>query len=287
MRLPSPVHRAAGVALLVCSTVAGAQQPPVVRVRREQQLVPARMPAGSEPELRVAPGVSTVVRFDADVEGAGVKGQEPARGSWVDVATRALLIEPPRELAPGERLPLEVVLVQGAVRTRLTFQLVSAPGEVDTRVKVELRPRSDRDEGEPEAPAPRREEGLFSRFVLSGVMGEQGVSASMFKGSAVGTGVMARESWDYRAVHGRVLSVLVCNPVGARPWRASEAVPLAPAGAVLAEGERWKVFMDAPIEPGGSGLVMLEQVGTSSGAPVRLEVREKDGSRSVRLEESH
>jgi len=286
MRLPSPVYRAAGVALLVWSTVAGAQQLPVVRVRREQQLVLARMPAGSEPELRVAPGVSTVVRFDADVERAGVKGQEPARGSWVGVAARALLIEPPRELAPGERLPLDVVLVEGAVRTRLTFQLVSAPGEVDTRVEVELRPRSDRAEGEPEVSAPRREQGLFSRFVLSGVMGKKGVSAAAFKGTAVGTGVVARESWDYRAVDGRVLSVLVRNPVGAKPWIASEAVPLAPAGAVLAAGERWNVFMEAPIEPGGSGLVVLEHVGTSS-APVRLEVREKNGSRSVRLEESH
>jgi uncharacterized protein (TIGR02268 family) len=272
------------MALLVWSSVAGAQQSPVVRVRREQQLVLARMPAGSEPELRVAPGISTVVRFDADVERAEVKPQESGRVSWVDVAARSLLLEPPRELAPGERLPLEVVLVQGAVRTRLTFQLVSAPGEVDTRVDVELRPRSDRTEGEPEAPSRRREDGLFSRFVLSGAMGKQGVSAAAFNGTVVGTGVVAREPWDYRAVHGRVLSVLVRNPVGAKPWSAWEAVPLATAGAVLAEGGRWKLFMEAPIEPGGSGLVVLEEVGASS-APVRLEVREKDGSRSVRLEE--
>lgn len=244
------------------------------------------MPAGSEPELRVAPGVSTVVRFDAEVERAEVNQQESMRVSWVDVAARSLLIEPPRELAPGERLPLEVVLVQAAVRTRLTFQLVSAPGEVDTRVDVELLPRSDRTEGEPEALSSGLEDSLFSRFVLSGAMGKQGVSASVFKGRAVGTGVMAGEPWEYRAVHGRALSVLVRNPVGARRWIASEAVPLSSAGASLAEGGRWKVLMAAPIEPGGSGLVVLEEVGASS-SPVRLEVREKDGSRSVRLEESH
>ena len=58
--------------VLACATIAGAQQPPVVRVRREQQLVLARVPAGSEPELRVAPGITTVVRFDAEVVHVGL-----------------------------------------------------------------------------------------------------------------------------------------------------------------------------------------------------------------------
>jgi hypothetical protein len=201
---------------------------------------------------------------------------------WRDVAGHSLVIEPRRELASGERLPLEVVLAQGQSRIRLVFQLVSHPGEVDARVDVQLRPRANR-QG-PEVPSPRREEGPFSQMVLSGVMGMSGITAGMFRGSVVGKGVRADHPWDYRAARGRAITFLVHND-GARPWFASEAVPLSLAGEVPEDGSRWRVNMAAPIEPGEKGLVVVESVG--EGGPVRLEVREAGGYRNVRVEESH
>ncbi len=154
--MPLRAHRVAATALLVCATLAEAQQPPEVRVRREQQLVLARVPVGSEPELRVAPGIPTVVRFDAAVAHAEVKGEGLGRLVWLDVAGYSLLLEPRRELAPDEKLPLEVVLVQGSTRTRLLFRLVSRSGEVDARVDVVSRPPPVRSVLEPGAMYSRR-----------------------------------------------------------------------------------------------------------------------------------
>jgi len=283
MRLPSPVHRATVMALLSWSPMALAQ-PPVARVRREQHLVLHEKPsAGGELELRVAPNVPTVVRFDADVVRTEVKREGLGPLLRMDVAARSLLLEPLRELPPGERLPLEVVLEQRPVHVRLVLQLISHPDEVDARVDVELRPRLARQTLEPEVTRPRREDGLFSRFVLSGAMGKQGVTAAMFQGKAVGTGVIAEETWDYRTVLGRAFAIHVHNPVGARPWVASEVVPLPPARAAPTGGGPWTVSMEAPIEPGGTRLVVV--AAEKADEPVRLEVREKDGSRGVRLEE--
>lgn len=284
--MPRRFYRAAVMALLVSTTVARAQQQPVVRVRREQQLVLAQVSAGNEPELQVAPGIPTVVRFDADLVHAEVKREGSGSPVVADVAGHFLIIEALGELAPGERLPLEVVLVQGQTRTRLLFQLVSHPGEVDARVEVELRPRSARSEGGPEVASARHAEGLFSRMVFSGLMGESGVTGSVFKGRATGRGVTPRNVRDYRAERGRAITFLVDNPAGARPWVASEAVPLSSGGAGREGGGPWVVSMAAPIEPGGVGLVVVESVEGGASTPVLLEVREEGGSRVVRVEES-
>jgi uncharacterized protein (TIGR02268 family) len=283
MRMPPRLHRVAVAVLFACATVADAQHPAVVRVRREQQLVLAQVPAGGEPELRLAPGIPTVVRFDAEVVHAEVTRTRPGRPVWVEVVGRSVSIKSREELAPGERLSLEVVLVQGPIRTRLVFQLVSRPGEVDARVDVELRPGS----LTPEAAFAQREDGPFSRLVLSGVMGQSGITGSMFPGKTIGSGVIAKKPWDYRAEHGRAITFLVHNPEGARPWVVSDVVCLSPTGEVLKSGVPWTVRMAAPIEPGSSGQVVVESTEKGAGAPVLLEVREAGGNRVVRVEESY
>jgi uncharacterized protein (TIGR02268 family) len=287
MRTTSRLHRVAAAALVTFATVAEAQQPAVVRVRREQQLVLARIPAGGEPELRLVPGIPTVVRFDAEVVHAEVTRKGSERLVWVEVVGRSVSIKSREALASGERLPLEVILVQGPTRTQLVFQLVSHPGEVDANVDVELRPRSTRPELESEVAFPLREGGLFSRMVFSGVMGELGITGRMFLGKTIGSGgVTATRPWDYRAEHGRAITFLVHNPKGAMPWVASEVVCLSPTGEVREGSVRWVVSMVAPIEPGRSGQVVVESTEAGASAPVLLEVREAGGSRSVRVEES-
>lgn len=283
--MPPRLYRAVVTALLACATVAQAQQQPVVRVRREQQLVLAQMPTGGEPELRVAPGIPTIVRFDAELVLAEVKSEGARRSVSVDVAGHSFIIEAQRELESGEKLPLEVVLVQGQTRTRLVFQLVSHPGEVDARVDVELRPRSARSESESDAVSPRRSVGPFSRLVFSGVMGESGVTTSTFSGKVIGSGVFAKNLKEYRAERGRAIVLLVHNPAGARPWLAAEVVQLSLAGESREADGRWTVAMDGPIDPGATGRVVVESVGQGADGPVLLEVREEGGSRGVRVEE--
>lgn len=280
------LHRVAAAALVAYASVAEAQQPAVVRVRREQQLVLAQVSAGGEPELRVAPGIPTVVGFDVEVVHAELTRKGSGRPVWVEVVGNSLLIKLREDLAFGERVPLEVLLVQGPTRTRLVFQLVSRPGEVDARVDVALSPSSTTPELEPVVAFPQREDGPFSRMVFSGVMGRSGITGSMFLGKTIGSGVIATRPWDYRGEHGRAITFLVHNPEGARPWVASKVVCLSPTGEVLEGGIRWWVSMAAPVGPGSSGQVVVESAEEGAGAPVRLEVREVGGNRGVRVEES-
>jgi len=283
--MPAHFHRAAATALLACATVAGAQQPPVVRVRREQQFVLARVPVGSELELRVAPGITSVVRFDAQVEHVQVKREGAGQLVWWDVAGQSLLVEPRRELASFGPLPLEVVLVQGSIRIRLVFLLVSHPGEVDTRVDLELRLRSLRTATELEAASPQHEGGSSSRFPVAEMMKKWGLSTAAFQGDAVGAGVRVTGTRDYRVARGRLIVLDVRNPEGARPWFSSEVVRVSPAGVVLEGSGGWAVHMEAPIEPGRHGEVVVVTPEVERDAPVRLEVREKGGRRVIQLEE--
>ena len=284
MYAPSFPFRAAVLALLVWSPVAMAQAP-VARVRHEQQLVVSELPAGTELELRLAPGVNTALRFDARVERAELKGLGTGRGVRMDVAARSLMLEPLEELPPGEPPTLEVVLAQeGPARFLLRFRLAAHPSEADSQVEVELRPRLTRS---PQPPVSRSEVEPFSRFLLSRNLEKDVpvVTAIPFKGEAVGTGVSVRKTWDCRSGGRRHLALSVFNPVGGRPWLASEVVRLAPAGGNPGGSGRWTVAMEGPIAPGSFGQVVVVVPEEEAAAPVRMEVREKDGERRLLLEE--
>ncbi|WP_309897154.1 DUF2381 family protein [Archangium sp.] len=288
MYLPSLPWRVAALSLLAWSPLALAQAP-VARVRREQQLVLSEPPAGTELALRLALGFTTVVRFDAQVERAELKGTGPGREVRLDVAPRFLVLEPLQELPSGEPPKLEVVLTRGPERFLLRFPLLSHPAEVDAQVEVELRPRAARSTPEPEPPAPSRELDPFSRFLLSRDLKRKEapvVTASSFNGESLGTGVSLRKNWDCYSEGRRHLALLVFNPVGGRPWLASEVVRLAPTGSNPGGGGRWTVAMEGPIAPGSFGQVVVVVPREEAAAPVRVEVREKDGERRLLLEEA-
>ncbi|HLM44433.1 MAG TPA: DUF2381 family protein [Myxococcaceae bacterium] len=290
MRVPSLLYWASVLTLLAWSPVAVAQAP-LARVRREQQLVLSERPAGTELELRLAPGVNTALRFDARVERAELKGLGSGRGVRLDVAASSLMLEPREELPSGGEPPtLEVVLAQeGPARFLLRFQLLSHPAEVDSQVDVELHPRSARAPAEPQSPSPSRELDPFSRFLLSRDLKKKEaptVTASSFKGEAHGTaGLVVKKSWDCWSEGKRHLALSVFNPVGGRPWLASGVVRLAPTGGNPGGSGRWTVAMEGPIAPGAFGEVVVEVPEEEAAAPVRMEVRESHGERRLLLEE--
>ncbi|HSP80979.1 MAG TPA: DUF2381 family protein [Myxococcaceae bacterium] len=280
MPFSSAPYRLAVVALLGWSPVVMGQAP-VARVEREQLLVLSERPARAELEVRVALGVTTLVRVDAEL--VEVKREGLGEAVWVDVAANSLQVELRRALAPGERLPLELLLEEGGVRTRVELLLVSHPSEVDTRVSVQLRPRLPRTAMAPERTRPPQGHESFARFVHSGLMGEEGVTNSNFQGVANGKEVRAEAVRDYRTAGGRVLAIQVFNPEGGRPWLASEAVRISPMGAVLPGSKPWAVYMEGPIAPGSRGLMVVPL--DEADAPVLLDVREHGGSRDVRVTE--
>jgi uncharacterized protein (TIGR02268 family) len=282
MHSPSLPLRATVMVLLAWSCVAVAQ-PPVARVRREQQLVLSERPAGGELELRVAPGILSLARFDAEVVRVELKGVGAERLVRLEVSAHSVQLEPLRELSVRDELKLEVVLAQAPVHARLLFSLVSHPTEVDTQVDLELRPRSSR--AAPESVSARREDGPSSRFPVTGMMKKLGLSTGEFQGRAVGTGVRVERTKDYRVAHGRLITLEVRNPEGAQPWFAAEVVRVSPTGVMLSGGGGWVVHMEAPIEPGGRGEVVVVTPEVERDVPVRLEVRERGGRRVIRMKE--
>ncbi|WP_309893883.1 DUF2381 family protein [Archangium sp.] len=171
----------------------------------------------------------------------------------------AQVLEPRQEPPPGEPLPLD-----------------GGPAES---------PRSVRSPPAPEPSASRGEVDPFSRFMLSRDLRKAqapAVTATRFKGDAVGNGVLVKKQWDCRTGHERLIFLLVFNPVGGRPWLASEVVRLPPAGG---ESGRWTVAMEGPLAPGASGTVVVVVPEEEAAAPVRMEVREKDGARGFLLRE--
>ncbi len=137
----------------------------------------------------------------------------------------------------------------------------------------------------PEPSASRGEVDPFSRFMLSRDLRKDeapAVTVTPFKGDAVGNGVIVRKQWDCRTGHERLIALLVFNPVGGRPWLASEVVRLSPAGGA---GGRWTVAMEGPLAPGAVGTVVVAVPEEEAAAPVHVEVREKDGTRSLLVEE--
>jgi hypothetical protein len=132
---------------------------------------------------------------------------------------------------------------------------------------------------------PRCEDGPSSLFPVTGMMKKLGLSTGDFQGSTLGTGVRVEKTWDYRVARGRLIALEVHTPEGARPWFSSEVMRVSPAGVVLEGAGGWTVHMEASIEPGGRGEVVLAAPEVESDAPVRLEVREKGGSRVIRMKE--
>jgi uncharacterized protein (TIGR02268 family) len=273
-----------GMALLLAWGGVAEAQALGIRVRREQQLAPSESPAERVMDVWVTPFVTTLLRFDAEVERAELKQEGRERLVDMAVMNQFMVLEPRRWLAPGERPVVEVRFKKGTVPARMMLRLVLSQVEVDTRLDVELRPRAN------QSPLAAWGEGLeqmednLARFVLSGVVGRDanglGVASDV---RSVGSGVRAGEVSNYRILRRRILAFQVENPKGEKAWAAPEVVDLSSTDTRPTGSGGWVAHVEAPIEPGGSGWVVLVGPRQESSAAPMLEVRERGGGRGVWL----
>ncbi|HSP81293.1 MAG TPA: DUF2381 family protein [Myxococcaceae bacterium] len=285
--MPSSFSRVAAGALLACSTIASATPPPVARVRREQQLVLSEPAPGLAPELRLAPGVTTVLQFDLEIEPSRVEIEGLGHLLWADVGRHSIVLRLLRPLPPGKRLRLTVPFKDGRTTpSQASFLLVSRPGEVDSVVVIERHPRAPESPMAQEAASPQREDDPLLRLVYSGEIAEQGVTARPLQGATAGEQVRATEAWEYLTPRRRLIAFHVRNPPGARPWSPAEVVPLSASGLALPADERLRAFLDGPaIAPGEKALVVVEVPLEYGDGPLHLEVRERGGNRHVKIQE--
>ncbi|MGZ3460191.1 MAG: DUF2381 family protein [Archangium sp.] len=121
------------------------------------------------------------------------------------------------------------------------------------------------------------------RLLLSGAVGlGEKISGTVFPATLFPEGVEAKKPWMYQSGEQRVLAILLHNPEGAAPWEPRvvrlRSESLGPKPMVLSAQVRIPRLM-----PGASGWVLLEWPLDTETAAFRLEVRESEAGRGVRL----
>lgn len=252
------------------------------RERQERRLVLSELRPGEVPRVHVAPGVSTLLLFDAELGAVSLEGR--GRFARVEVAGRALVLRPAEALEAGERLRLEVTFADGLAPARAVFALVTDPERVDGEVEVERRPRT-AEELQAELDTLRAHCGAsaLAQLALWGRLGRESLRSGGFMGRYTGRGVVVETPWVHLSSNKRVLLLQVRNPEGAAPWAPGEAVLWGPGE--VTEPRSVPVYLDTfRLGPGETGRVVVEME-AGAAARWRLEVREKGGNRNIELEE--
>lgn len=238
--------------------------------------------------VRVAPDFSTTFRFGAPLESADVvtEGAKELLAP-LEVGATTVTLEPHTAL-PEAGVLLTVAFVTGHSPARASFLLVPASGEVDVQVRVMHPPgQASPPQVRSETPRARYTPGLFARLVLSGRLGKRGVTRTRMQGALdandvgdVATSTRHIYRSDTLAVVALRLELSAASP---QPWVPDEAWLLDMAGQVVG---RFPVWMDgARLDPGQERDVAVE-VELGPGVHPRrfqLELREKNGGRTVRL----
>ncbi len=259
-------------------------------------------PGGKVPVVCVGSGRSTTLRFDSPLAPAAV--DIPERERFVDVAVgkTSLLVVPPENLAPGERLKVAVCFADGAAPACATFWLVAHPGRAMQQVDVFRQPRpvayyqQVAEAAQAEARQCRTEvqqlragggtQGGLTALLAAGLMErEWGVAARDIRSIIrvhEGAALTLREGYSYRA-RGRVaVEVWLSNP-GARAWSVAGAALRGPHGELMKGLTSWQ---PAPLLPGGKqGRVVVELPATEEEArgTYTLTLWDEDQARTITL----
>ena len=251
---------------------------PLARERVERHLT---LPGPKEPapQVRVAAGVTTYLRFDAPIDKASLEVQaREERFHLVDAGEHFIALNPSLEPAPGERLRVKVRYRSGTSPAEAAFWLVTDSTQVDKEVEVR-RPGA---QGTQEAQPARCEVGGPAGLVLSGRLDSDGVQAERFEtNTGLQNGLEGAGGIGYRARRWGLVAVRVRNLPGQTPW-----VPVQ-ARLTREDGTGVKVLspeMDtAQLAPGEEGLVAVETEAPfwKVGAAFHLELVDTSGTRRL------
>ncbi len=254
---------------------------------RSRRVVIPEVTSAPRPEARLAPDSSTTFRFETRLDPAAFTLEKREEYfTLVEVGTHAVTLEPGKAL-PQDGLALTVGLLVGGFREQVTFKLLPATGEVDAQVRVVSAPLSVPVlQARLDIMRARCEAGAFARLVLSGRIGEQGVTTEFLMVSPVGAELSATHARVYRAEGLTVVEVKLelSGAATTKPWLPGEALLLDAKGEVVA---RPGVWLDGTrLAPGDKRTLALELDPLPGGAPrpLLLEIREKEGARTVRVQ---
>jgi uncharacterized protein (TIGR02268 family) len=271
-----------------------AQPQPTARERQERRVTLPSNPEEPGPEVRVAAGVTTYLRFDATLDRVAVEVEGRAvRFKWVEVGDTLIALEPLVDLGEEEKLVVRVRYRDGASPTRATIALVTRPGVVDKEVEMVRRPRTLEAleavvaEKEAELAVLKARSGASgpAGLIFSGRINQKGVQVQSIENEprlAQG-GLKVVEGMGYRAGSWALAVIHVRNPPGQKPWVPTSALLTRKDGSPV---KVRAVEMDkAQLGPGEAGVVAVEPEAPfwQAGQKFLLQVMDKSGARSLPL----
>ncbi|EPX59980.1 hypothetical protein D187_002066 [Cystobacter fuscus DSM 2262] len=273
---------------------AAAQPQPPTRERQERRVTLPSNPEEPVPEVRVAAGIATYLRFDMPVDRAAVEVEgRPVRFKWVEAGDTLIGLEPSVDLGAEEKLVVRVRYRDGASPARATLALVTRPGVVDKEVEVVRRPRTLEAleaklvEKEAELAALKAQCGASGHagLIFSGQLDVEGVRARRLEGGTTSpqNGLKYLGGEAYRADRWALAVVRVRNLPGQLPWVPGTALLTRKDGTSV---KGLSMAMDkVQLAPGEEGLVAVETEAHLWRAEdvLRLELTDKSGHRHLSI----
>jgi uncharacterized protein (TIGR02268 family) len=225
--------------------------------------------AGQAHEVRISPGLTTTLVFNAPLLHGGVvlEARERFRVVTVDETMGFVALLPSGALSPGQQLRLEVRFADGAVPTSITFSLMVHPTRAEPQVNVYRQPRSAesfqqeaRQEHEraercearlAQTQTEQKSPGSIIGLIDSGlVVGKKGIAAQDISNTTrqpPGEALKQRKAFSYRAER-RVAVALEVDNTSAQPWTVdAEGAALVGRGGVRLRVLR--VWQPEPLPP--------------------------------------
>ncbi|MCY1078276.1 DUF2381 family protein [Archangium lansingense] len=283
--------------LVLTGATATAQQPQSpAREQQQRQVVVLNGPGEPVPEVRVAAGVSTYLRFNAPIDRASLEVEGRAtRFKLVDPGEYTLTLEVAVEPGPGEKLGVRVRYKDGSSPAYAALALVSHPTLVDKEVEVVRRPRTvealearlSHVEAELVSLKAQCAQSGLPSLAFSGVLNSEGVSAKSFFGKpAPGYkgGLEPGPGTSYRGTLWAMVVVQVRNLPGQPAWVPGAALLTSVKGTPV---KVLSVHMEKPqLQPGEFALVaVMVEPPASNEVLFRLELMDTTGGRRLPITE--
>lgn len=267
---------------LLLGTAARAQPNPT-REQRQRSVTITGNPADPPPEVRVAKGVATVLRFKSQINRDAIEVDGRGTRITADAGDGSIFLEPLIELGSAERLVLRVPFSDGKAPAQAAFVLVSSPSEVDTRIDV-VRHEQTVESCQAELAEAQARCSKISpvHFVRAGWLTRKGVVAhAIIKCTAAtrtASGLRCAMGTAYRAEAWALVDVMISNESNGHPWDPSEVTIKGMESGVLLT-VRAVEMEPAQISPGAVGRVFVEiEPPTNAGEPFVLELKDATGS---------
>jgi uncharacterized protein (TIGR02268 family) len=277
--------------VLVAST-ATAQPPPPARQRQDRRAVLPTTAGEPLPELYVAGGSLTMVAFNGPLDRDSLV-VDRTRFKWVDVGDRLLGLEPFEDLAPGERLIMQVGFKDRAQPAKAVIAVLSRADVVDGKVEMDRRANTPeallaalaQKEAELEELEARCEGSGPVGLVVSGWLTRETEPSGLVKtvDPAGTSGLRFIDAFGYAGTHSTLVVLQLGNPPGQRPWSLGQARITSATGApvkVLTARVKQKL-----LAPGEEGQVIVETQASpwATGRTFNVELVDADGQRRLSL----